>query len=206
MCPLSILKYIKHPPAWPKSRECSANLIKRCTQSQGLPWWLSSKESVCNAGDRDSIPGSGRSPGGGHGNPLQYSCLENSIDRGAWWATVHGVTKSQTWLKQLSRQVLSHRCSEYQLCPQGWDWFSPSNLQVSIQRQQSAFMDTRGPVIALSFASTLHLPMGRSKRERKGSTSKGACISSALSYQKGKAFPKGTSKSPLTQLTVQHTQ
>ena len=50
------------------------------------------KESICNAGDaRDasSIPGSGRSPGGGHGNPLQHSCLENPMDKGAWWATVH---------------------------------------------------------------------------------------------------------------------
>ena len=54
-----------------------------------------------NAGDlRDigSIPGSGGSLGGGNGNLLHYSCLENSIDRGAWWATVHGVAKSQTWL------------------------------------------------------------------------------------------------------------
>ena len=48
------------------------------------------------------IPGLGRSPGGGHGNPLQYSCLENPTDRGAWWAIVHGVTKSQTWLEGLS--------------------------------------------------------------------------------------------------------
>ena len=48
----------------------------------------------CNAGDTGSIPGSGRSPGGGHGNPLQYPCLENSMHRGAWRATVHGVTKS----------------------------------------------------------------------------------------------------------------
>ena len=47
-------------------------------------------------GDSDSIPGSGRSPGGGHGNPLQCSCLENPMDRGAWRATVHGVSKSQT--------------------------------------------------------------------------------------------------------------
>ena len=47
-------------------------------------------------------PGSGRSPGGGHGNPLQYSCLENPMDRGPWRATVHGVAKSQTWLKWLS--------------------------------------------------------------------------------------------------------
>ena len=54
------------------------------------------KESACNAGDLGSIPGSGRSPGEGNGNPLQYSCLENSMDGGAWWATVHGVAKSQT--------------------------------------------------------------------------------------------------------------
>ena len=49
-----------------------------------------------NAGDLGSIPGSGRSPGEGNGNPLQYSCLENPMDGGAWWATVHGVAKSQT--------------------------------------------------------------------------------------------------------------
>ena len=49
-----------------------------------------------DTGDTDSIPGSGRSPEGGHGNPLQYYCLENPMDRGTWWATVHGVTKSQT--------------------------------------------------------------------------------------------------------------
>ena len=54
------------------------------------------KESACNARDPGSIPGSGRSPGGGNGNPLQYSCLENSIDRGAWRAAVHGVAKSRT--------------------------------------------------------------------------------------------------------------
>ena len=57
----------------------------------GLPRWLSSKESACNAGDaRDvgSIPGLGRSPGGGHGNPLEYFCLENHMDGGAWWATI----------------------------------------------------------------------------------------------------------------------
>ena len=56
-----------------------------------------------NAG---SITGSGRSPGGGHSTLLQYSCLENPIDRGAWWATVHGVAKSQTSLKQLTLALL----------------------------------------------------------------------------------------------------
>ena len=52
-----------------------------------------------DAGDADSTPGSGSFPGGGNGNPLQYSCLENPMDRGAWRATVHGVAKSRTWLK-----------------------------------------------------------------------------------------------------------
>ena len=54
------------------------------------------KESAYNAGDSGLIPGSGRSPGEGNGNTLQYSCLEDSMDRGAWWAIVHGLTKSQT--------------------------------------------------------------------------------------------------------------
>ena len=53
-------------------------------------------ESTCNVGDLGSIPGWGRSPVEGNGNPLQYSCLENSTDRGTWWAAVHAVTKSQT--------------------------------------------------------------------------------------------------------------
>ena len=69
------------------------------------------KNPPANAGDiRDagSIPGWGSSPGGGHGNPLQYSGLENPIDRGAWRATVHGVAKSQTLLKQPSTQ--SNEC------------------------------------------------------------------------------------------------
>jgi len=62
----------------------------------GFPGDSVVKNPPANAGDAGSIPGSGRSPGGGNGNPLQYSCLENSMDRGAWQATVHGVTKSQT--------------------------------------------------------------------------------------------------------------
>ena len=67
----------------------------------GLPWWLSEKETACYAwdiGDTGLIPVSGRSPGGGNGNPLQYSCPKNPMDRGAWRATVYGVTKSQTRL------------------------------------------------------------------------------------------------------------
>ena len=63
---------------------------------------LDSKESACNAGDPGSIPGSGRSPGEGNGNPLQYSCLENPMDRGAWWVTVYGVAKSRTRLSDFT--------------------------------------------------------------------------------------------------------
>ena len=69
-----------------------------------LPWWLSGKESTWTAGDaRDVgvIPGSGRFPGEGNGNPLQYSCLENPMDRGVWWVTVHGVAKSRDMTEQL---------------------------------------------------------------------------------------------------------
>ena len=63
---------------------------------------LEMKDPPANAGDMGSLPRSGRSPGGGHGNPLQYSYLENPMGRGAWLATVHRVAKSRTRLKQLS--------------------------------------------------------------------------------------------------------
>ena len=66
---------------------------------------------MANAGDLGLIPGLGRSSGGGHGNPLQDSCLENPMDRGAWWATVHVLTKSQTRLKWLSM----HACGSHSL-------------------------------------------------------------------------------------------
>ena len=90
------------------SRE-SVSLDVKCYPYQlgGLPLWLSSKKSACSAGDRGNsdvglIPGSARSLGGGHGNPLQYFYLENPMDRGAWQATVHRVAKSWTQLKRLS--------------------------------------------------------------------------------------------------------
>ena len=74
----------------------------------GFPDGTSGKETPANAVDiRDvgSVPGSGISLEGGHGNPPQHSCLDNSMDRGAWWAIVHRVTKSQIRLKPLSTQV-----------------------------------------------------------------------------------------------------
>ena len=63
---------------------------------QAFPGGPIGKESACNAEDPGLIPGLGRSPGEGNDNPLQYPCLENSVDRGTWWAIVHGVTKNQT--------------------------------------------------------------------------------------------------------------
>ena len=78
----------------------------------GLPQWLSSKESTRNAGaskDMASIHGSRRSPGEGHGNTFQYSCLENPMDRGAWRATVHRVARTWTWLKWLCTHTLTRK-------------------------------------------------------------------------------------------------
>ena len=67
-----------------------------------LPWCSDGKASVHNVGDPGLIPGSGRSSGEGYGNPLQYSCLENSMDGGGWWATVHGVANSRTQLSDFT--------------------------------------------------------------------------------------------------------
>ena len=72
------------------------NILNICRRSfeGGFPCSSVGKESACSAGDPGSIPGLRRSPGEGNGDPLQYPCLENFMDRGAWWAAVHGVTKS----------------------------------------------------------------------------------------------------------------
>ena len=74
----------------------------------GFPGGSDGKEFACNVGDLGSIPGLGRFPEGGHGNPLQYSCLENPMDRGACLATVHGVAKSWTRLKDKAQLL---KCS-----------------------------------------------------------------------------------------------
>ena len=73
----------------------------------GFPGGSDCKESTCSAEDLGLISGLGRSPGGGHGNPLQYSCLENPMDRGVWWGTVHGVAQSQIRLKRLNNNTPS---------------------------------------------------------------------------------------------------
>jgi len=69
---------------------------------QGFPGASEGKASACSVADPGSIPGSGRSTGEGNGSPLQYSCLENSMDEGAWWAEVHEVTKSWTRLSDFA--------------------------------------------------------------------------------------------------------
>ena len=82
-----------------KKYEVIAHIILLYYVKNGFPWWLSGKESTYNAGateDVGLIPGLARTPRGGHGNPLQYSFLENPLDRGARWATVHRVAKNRT--------------------------------------------------------------------------------------------------------------
>ena len=101
------------------------------------PFSSDGKASACNAGDLGSIPGSGRSPGEGNDNPLQYSCLENPVDGGAWGAIVHGVAKSRTRLSDFTHSV-THSCfpqfrqsiciSSLQFCME--DWCLPPHVLV----------------------------------------------------------------------------
>ena len=75
-------------------------------EKRGLPWWLSDKNPPVSAGDPGLIPGVGRSPREGNGNPLQYSCLGNPTDRGAWRATVHRVTEEEDTTEQLNNNCM----------------------------------------------------------------------------------------------------
>ena len=85
-----------------KSIHVRLGFLEACSNRSSSIWAelghtsLDGKGAAYNVGDLGSIPGSGRSPGEGNGTPLQYSCLENPMNQGAWWATVHGVTKSRT--------------------------------------------------------------------------------------------------------------
>ena len=85
-----------------KYQDLSSLSMKYRGGKGGFPCSSVGKEFACDAGDLGLIPGSGRSPGEGNGNPLQYSCLENPTDRGTWWATVYRVSMSWAWQKWLS--------------------------------------------------------------------------------------------------------
>ena len=116
-----------------------------------MPWWLSGKDSVCNAGNAGDvvlIPGLGRSPGGGNGKPFQCSCLENLTDRGAWLTTVHGVAKSwvdwahthtiHSWFNSLSRRKGQVFC----FCPFG---ISSEKPKVVCRLQLESVRDVLSP-------------------------------------------------------------
>ena len=103
-----------------------------------LPRWLSVENSPANAGDSGSIPGSGRSPAEGNGNPLQYSHLENPMGRGAWWAADHGVTKSRT---QLSMHTHIH--THTYVCVSDFEFASP--IPVIVGKYYFYFSTKHGP-------------------------------------------------------------
>ena len=106
-------KYFFHK-TWENSTDAQSYILNALALSSlGFPDGSESQESACNGGDLGSIPRSGRSPGKGNGNPLWYSGLENPMDRGTCWATVHGVAKSQTQLSNaftFSSLVGSRNC------------------------------------------------------------------------------------------------
>ena len=110
-----------------------------------FPGGSDSKESACNVGDLGSIPGSGRSPGEGTGNPLQYSCLENPLDRGAWQATAHGVTKSRTRLSNITftftmRLFLNNTGCVWGIGWEGWAREQGNHKEGSWQKSRPAIM------------------------------------------------------------------
>ena len=90
------------------------------------------KEFACSAGDQGSIPGLGKCPREGNGNPLRYSCLGNPVDRGAWWATVHSVAKSSTWL---SNQTMTATLRSFDVTKPECPEFSSKNLQTINARE-----------------------------------------------------------------------
>ena len=126
----------------------------------GFPDGSDSKESTCSTGDLHSIPGSRRSPREGNGNSLQYSCLENPMDRGAWWATVHGVTQSQTWLKQLSMYAWAPTRVPGAPC-----WSAQKNLWIISRNKDHRFLE-----MPVNISGSLPLSVGQGDwcLERKG--------------------------------------
>ena len=140
----------------------------------GLLRWLSSEESTCNAGetrDAGSVPGSGRSSGGGNGNPLQYSCLATPRDRGAWQATVHGVTKSWTRLSDTHTHTHTHtqHCTFCPLTADNWlSWNAVTWEQGNVVFWiQSGDLNYRGWHPSLQKIVVLKFLRGRKNKEQK---------------------------------------
>ena len=104
-------------------QELSSSTWEKRRANKGFPGGSAVKNLPADARDTGSIPGWGRSPGGGNDNPLQYSCMKSSMERGAWQATVHGVTKSQTRLKGLSThiRIVDLQCCANRCCIQQCD-------------------------------------------------------------------------------------
>ena len=116
----------------------------------GFPWWLSGKESACNARDGGLIPGLGRSQGEENGNPLQYSHLKSPMDRGAWWAVIQWVTESKTWLSSWAH--ISWLLWVVLLWTLGFTYFvelrfSPGTSKNERQTKQNPTLSTRGKAV-----------------------------------------------------------
>ena len=111
--------YTEYIGVWYLSARPCFSKWSHATPEMDFPGGSDGKEYACNVGNLSSIPRSGRSPGEGNGNSLQYSCLENSMDRGAWWARVHGVTQSQTQLKQPSTHLRGYPVVSQEACRSG---------------------------------------------------------------------------------------
>ena len=134
--------------------------FKIVMRRKGILCSLVRTESACSEGDPGAIPGPGRSPGIGNSNPLQYSCLENPMDGGAWRATVHGVAKSQTWLSDRFHTVLvffflAHFTlyNQLQFHPSHQNWFKWASLIAQLVKNLPAMQET--PVLFLGQEVTL---------------------------------------------------
>ena len=128
----------------------------------GYPGGSDGKESVCNVGDLGSIPGLERSPGGGHGNPLQYSCLENPMDRGAWGATAHGVSKSHSVMSMTERLSIAQHSTNCQVTFIATEVESPAWKEPLFNSSQNLLLSFSEDTVLETF-SLAHLIWGTLK-------------------------------------------
>ena len=134
---------------------CSLTYLTNCRCGKGFPGGSDGKASACNAGDPGSVPGSGRAPAVGNSNPLQSSCLENSVDTGAWWSAVHGVVKSRTRLSDeyffsLFSQSQAFCCSTPRGCTQSVELYFIVSFLRSRTTHPGSLVPTQGPACGLT--------------------------------------------------------